>query len=230
MARTVDAIYARLFDGSPTWLRNWSIGQTLLRGLATLLRTGETTWELFEQVLRTDTALTADEGDWIDAHGEDAGVERWPGEPDAAYQLRAWLDPRGPTPERMKRRAVEELRHLALDGYVIGYGEPTHTVCDVDLFADDPTAVLFAEGEAPFNAQVLVLPEAEIVPSPGFFADLDFADLGAFAHATPDDENLSVYQRLADVATNNKPAGTRVFLFIEDTGQLPYLVHLDLYF
>lgn len=229
MARTVDAIYAVLRDDAPWWLSSWPIGQALLRGLATVLQGSEVTWETVQAYLRSDSSLAGGFSSWVDAHGGDAEVDRYPGESDASYQDRAYLDPRGPTPERIKRIANQQFRES--DGFSIGYGEPSHQVADVDFYADDYTCPVFPEGECPFNSVAVRFPMPDVPPlgSSELFADWGYADLD---HALPliSDPNRSVHHRLWRAVRDNVPAGTYTIAFIADTGEAGLLVHLGLLF
>lgn len=147
MARSQAEILAHLVNNAPRFVAGDPIGVALLDALALLLRAGE----VLTDTLRTLVFRQTSSGAWLDEIGAEVGVERLPGESDAAYRARISIRARGVTPDGLR----EELRALVSriygEGYAVRLVEPyLDAHADGGAFSDDPSSItLPAEGDLP---------------------------------------------------------------------------------
>lgn len=214
MARTKATIQDELERLAPAWIRNFAIGRALLGGLAKLYSSLETRYEAWHTELQRQTAT----GDYLDSHGEDAGVERDPWEDDLEFRDRAIIAPRGATPKFLEDETTRVAFPYA-DGYHVDFLEPKLATADVDVYADlTPVYGFEPEAEEPKFVAGLALPVGEVPTADGFFADFDHADF-EFGDPLPWNLLRNQFERPIGVMTRSRPAAVGIRVEIRDTLQ-----------
>ena len=140
MARTDTEIYEELAALAHPLFVETAPGRAILKALAKLLSVAELAWDgtggWFDQLFRQKA-----EGEWLDLHGEQVGVERRGGEADALYRERAYQRPTELTVAEVERLTSEWLA-MQGEGYAAVVTDPYDHVLDDGFFLDTETALL----------------------------------------------------------------------------------------
>jgi len=168
MARSENQIYEELADLFPDiWTEN-AVGRALVRGVAAVFAArelaGDAAGGWLDMMFRGSAT-----GAYLDAHAEQAGVERGPGESDASLQARAYLGPKILTPAK----AAEELAALLPEGYRIFLVEPYSKTLNNNFFLGHHSSILTDRDESPKFLSWAFFPIPELVLCRKFFLGHD---------------------------------------------------------